>query len=163
MPSVTDVFLPGRLLLRALDDLNKIARSAEQGVSALDRLDQRGERIEELGERFLEIGSRLDTRAGEILEFGDSIEQLGRELHTQAQVMDQHARQVEAVGAEIVAALPTVQQAVTLVSPLEGAVERIGRAVDRLPGGARRSVESGVVPERGEHVEPEGGPRPEGR
>ena len=25
-----------------------------------------------------------------------------------------------------------------MVSPLEGAVERIGRAVDRLPGGIRR-------------------------
>lgn len=144
MAGPIDLMLPGRLLIRALDDLHTIARSAERGVAKLEDLDRRGERIEELGRRFLEVGERLDSRGGEILEFGASFEQLGRELHTQARVMDEHARQVEAVGAEIVAALPTLQQAVTLVSPLEGAVERIGRAVDRLPGGARRPASAEV-------------------
>ena len=36
---------------------------------------------------------------------------------------------------ELVEALPTIEQAVTMVSPLEGAVERLGRTIDRLPGG----------------------------
>lgn len=138
MPNPADLLIPGRLLVRALDDLHKIAGSAERGVRSLESLDRRAERIEELGERFLAVGQRLDDRGAEILEFGGSMEELGRELHTQAQVMDEHASQVEAVGAEIVASLPMLQQAVTLVSPLEGAVERIGRAVDRLPGDPRR-------------------------
>jgi len=156
VPSLSDTLIPGKLLLRALDDLHTIARSADRGVAKLDDLDRRGARIEELGERFLAVGERLDARGAEILEFGTSFEQLGRELHTQARVMDEHARQVEAVGAEIVAALPTLEQAVTIVSPLEGAVERIGRAVDRLPGGARRVPDATDhdALEEGEQAEP---------
>lgn len=152
-----DLLIPPKLILRALDDLHTIARSAERGVATLDDLDQRAERIEDLGERFLEVGKRLDVRAGEILEFGESFEQLGRELHSQARVMDEHARQVEALGAEIVASLPTLEQAVTLVSPLEGAVERFGRAFDRLPGG-RRAMEEAAEQAAGESA----GEAPEG-
>ncbi len=39
---------------------------------------------------------------------------------------------------ELAEALPTIEQAVTMVSPLEGAVERLGRTIDRLPGGRSR-------------------------
>ena len=38
-------------------------------------------------------------------------------------------------------ALPILEQAVALGAPLEGAVERIGRIVDRLPGGRRGAPE----------------------
>ena len=34
--------------------------------------------------------------------------------------------------------LPTLQRAVGLAEPLEGAVERLGRVIDRLPGSARQ-------------------------
>ena len=138
MAEPLDLLLPVRLTLRALDDLHTIARAADRGLNLLERLDQRAERIEQLGERFLSVGERLDLRGGELLEFGGGMERLGRELHEQATVMDRHAGQVAAVGEQIVAALPTLQQAATLVSPLEGAVERIGRVVDRLPGDPRK-------------------------
>ena len=81
------------------------------------------------------MGERLDARGAEMLEFGGAMERLGRELHEQATVMDRHAERVAALGQDIVTALPTLEHAATLVSPLEGAVERIGRVVDRLPGG----------------------------
>lgn len=140
MPGPLDVLFPVRLTLRALDDLHKIALASDRGLTILERLDDRAERIEELAERFMEVGERLDRRGGEMLEFGGAMEQLGRELSEQAKVMDEHAAQVEALGEQIVASIPTFEQAVTLVTPLEGAVERIGRAVDRLPGDRRRRL-----------------------
>ena len=33
--------------------------------------------------------------------------------------------------------IPTLERAIALASPLEGAIDRFGRFVDRLPGGQR--------------------------
>lgn len=129
MAGPLDVLLPVRLVLRAFDDLHTLAESSRQGLVALDRLNERGERIESLG---------------------SAMEDLGRQLSRQAEVMDEHAERVAKLGEEIVAALPTLTQAVTIVTPLEGTVERIGRAVDRLPDRRRRAareVEADVEPE----------------
>ena len=43
------------------------------------------------------------------------------------------AQAVAEVGAQVVESLPTLERAVTMATPLEGAVERVGRLVDRLP------------------------------
>jgi hypothetical protein len=34
--------------------------------------------------------------------------------------------------------MPTLERALQMASPLEGAIDRFGRLVDRLPGGAPR-------------------------
>jgi hypothetical protein len=47
------------------------------------------------------------------------------------------AGEVAQRGAQVAEALPYLERAVTMVEPLEGAVERLGRIVDRLPGAAR--------------------------
>lgn len=120
MAGPLDVFLPARLVLRAFDDLHTLAESSKRGLVALERLNERGERIENLG---------------------SAMEDLGRQLSRQAEVMDVHAERVAQLAEEIVAALPTLTQAVTIVTPLEGTVERIGRAVDRLPDRRRRTAQ----------------------
>jgi len=66
------------------------------------------------------------------------IEELGRRMLEQGMIIEKQAEAVAARAGELVEALPTIEMAVSMVSPLEGAVERIGRAVDRLPGGLRR-------------------------
>ncbi len=44
-------------------------------------------------------------------------------------------------GSELIAVLPTLERALEMATPLEGAIDRFGRLVDRLPGGtARRRV-----------------------
>ena len=78
------------------------------------------------------------------------MEDLGRQLNRQAEVMDEHAERVAAPGEEIVSALPILTQALMIVTPLEGTVERIGRAVDRLPDRRRRSPRSPETIEPGE-------------
>ena len=127
--------------MRALNDLHTIAAVAERAADTLEGLDNRAARMEVLGERFLDLGERLEAQAGEILEVGNSMDELGRSLHSQAKLMDAHAARVQTLGEEIVAALPTVERGISLVSPLEGAVERIGRVVDRLPGDPRRGID----------------------
>jgi hypothetical protein len=46
-------------------------------------------------------------------------------------------------GAEVAGALPVLQRAVGIAEPLEGAVERLGRMVDRFPGGRRTGEQLG--------------------
>ena len=55
----------------------------------------------------------------------------------------ERANRVTETGAELIAVLPTLERAVEMATPLEGAIDRFGRLVDRLPGGtaARRRAE----------------------
>ncbi|MBV8942247.1 MAG: hypothetical protein JO240_10980, partial [Solirubrobacterales bacterium] len=43
-------------------------------------------------------------------------------------------------GSELIAVLPALERAMEMASPLEGAIDRFGRLVDRLPGGAPRRL-----------------------
>lgn len=121
------VLLPPKLLVRALDDLHRLAVSAELAMEKLDKLDRRADQI-------LELGGRLDERAEEIVELGRRMGNLGEDIRAQGEVIQRRADAVAKTGKEIVDALPTLERAVSLVSPLEGAVERMGRMVDRFPG-----------------------------
>lgn len=88
--------------------------------------------------QIIDIGGRVSGQADQINELGERMETLGREVVDQGALIEQRAVQLAARAGELVEALPTIEQAVTMVSPLEGAVERFGRAVDRLPGGRPR-------------------------
>lgn len=136
------LLLPPRLLLRALDDLHAIALAAgrlEQIEQSLNRtVDSRaaeilamGDRIDARATEILATVDRLDARAEEILAMGDRMD--GRA----AEVVEA-AREVAREGAAIAELLPVLGRAVEMVQPLEGAVERLGRIADRLPGARPR-------------------------
>ncbi len=136
--------LPPALTLRALDDLHSLAQALPDLLELGRRLDARGGDILELGERLessvtalLQAGLRLDDRARELAELGGSLAEVGCTMHPDAVAV--HERTAEAIAAveELSAALPTLERAVGLATPLEGAVERLGRVVDRLPRGRR--------------------------
>jgi len=143
--------LPPRLLLRALDDLHVLAQAAAElpAIEArlterIDALDARaegilafGERIDARAEAILALGERIDARAGEIVAVGDRVDG----VMAVGDRLDARAAEVAAAGREVAAAIPTLQRAVELSLPLEGAVERLGRFVDRLPGGGRHRGE----------------------
>jgi hypothetical protein len=132
MASFVDLLrLPPLALLRALDDLHTLAQRADTAVELLERLDARADEI-------LALGASIDARGQSIVELGEQLHALGEEIHSQGILIEQRASEVATRGAELVASLPTLESAVALVTPLEGAVERLGRMVDRLPGGARR-------------------------
>jgi len=152
VPSLlSPVLLPPMLVLRALDDLHTLAVTARAAVEVGERVVELGERIVTMGERLdargeaiLGVGAQLERRAEAILDLGARLDASGAAMHglgermqAQGEVLEAVARDVATRGAEVAAALPLLERAVALGEPLEGTVERLGRIVDRLPGGAQ--------------------------
>jgi DNA repair ATPase RecN len=139
------ITLPPVALARALDDLHTLAQVGNQLMDRLDHIEERAdaavellERLESRADEVLALGTTIDARGESIVELGDRLEALGKQVYAQGELIEQRAAEVAERGAELVATLPTLEAAVALVTPLEGAVERLGRLADRLPGGARR-------------------------
>jgi methyl-accepting chemotaxis protein len=154
--------LPARVVSRAVSDLGDLARAAQQVPDRLDAMDARAQAIEAQLDRALEVAEEIDRRVGAVLDIGERMDQRAAAILEMGERMDAHAtamldlgerllavgetanghavvvaeraEQVATRGAEVAAALPTLERAVALAEPLEGAVERLGRIVDRLPG-----------------------------
>jgi hypothetical protein len=146
MASLADlVRLPPLALLRAFDDLHTLAQVGTELMKRLDELESRAdsavevlERLDARADDILALGASIDARGQSIVELGEQLHALGSQIHEQGVLIEERAAEVAVRGQELVATLPTLEAAVALVAPLEGAVERLGRMVDRLPGGARR-------------------------
>ena len=148
MASLVDlVRLPPLALLRALDDLHTLATVGTELMARLDELEARAdsavellERLDARAEEIMTLGGSIDARGEAIVQLGEQLHALGSQIHEQGIVIEQRAAEVATRGGELVATLPTLEAAVALVTPLEGTVERLGRMIDRLPGGARRGA-----------------------
>jgi chromosome segregation ATPase len=150
---------PQAIVNRALSDLGAVARAARTAPAQLQRILELGEEMAEIGRGVLEIaerldrradaalalGERLDARADELLKLGRKMEKLGKRVDKRGteiveagdEIVASAARLAE-TGSDLIGALPTLQRAIEMASPLEGAIDRFGRLVDRLPGGAAR-------------------------
>jgi uncharacterized coiled-coil protein SlyX len=154
------VTLPVRLAIRAADDLHTIAGMAQRVSVQIGELQNRADAvleqldaalraaltIERMGQQMLALGERIELRGDALISLGERMEELGGQVLSQGGVIEEAAREVAERGADVAAALPTLQRAVELAQPLEGAVERVGRLVDRLPGGLRERRPPGEVP-----------------
>jgi hypothetical protein len=121
---------PQAVVNRVLSDLSAIARAARETPAQLERILELGQEIAAIGESVLEIAERLDQRAAAIMELGERIDVRGAEIV-------ERAGQVVETGGELIAVLPALERAIEMATPLEGAIDRFGRLVDRLPGGVR--------------------------
>jgi methyl-accepting chemotaxis protein len=135
-----------------LSDLAAVSRAARMAPAQINRMLELGEEIATIGrgvleiaerldrraEAVLSIGQRLDERAAALLELGTKIEVLGGQVNSRGAEIVDRATQVAETGSELIAVLPTLERALQMASPLEGAIDRFGRLVDRLPGGAPR-------------------------
>lgn len=172
--------LPQAVLNRIAGDLNALARIARTAPRQLDRLLDLGEQLVAIGHEAVLIGERIDARAEQILTLGERIDaraqqilavgerldlrgtalvELGEELRAAGEQIDargaeivDRAAHVARTGSELVNVIPTLERAIQMTTPLEGAIDRFGRLVDRLPGGAARrradQTASGVTPTR---------------
>ncbi len=140
-PLVDGLLLPSKLALRTLDDLHTLATTAERAVTLLERLDARAARIEAQLDSGMALGRALEARAEQIADMGTQFDKLGDSLLAEARATQRVGTEIAQRGAEIAAALPLLQRALDLGEPLEGAIERAGRIVDRLPGGRRHGTE----------------------
>jgi uncharacterized protein (DUF3084 family) len=144
----------------ALAIAERLDRRAEAIMALAERLDRRAEAIMALGERLdrraeaiMLLGERLDSRAAELIEMGDGIQELGNRIDQRGgEIVDRAALVVE-TGSELIAVLPAFERALEMATPLEGAIDRFGRLVDRLPGGAQRRRGEPPTP-AGENDEP---------
>ena len=141
--------LPVVIAARVLSDLGAIATAARETPAKLDRLLALGEDVAATGRGMLEVAERLDQRAEAVLELGMSLDGRADDLlrlgvHLQAlgeridargaEIVDTAAGVVD-TGSELISMLPTLERALEMATPLEGAIDRFGRLVDRLPGG----------------------------
>jgi hypothetical protein len=125
-------------MLRALDDIHTLAQTAQTAVELLAALEARAERIEAQLDAGMALGRKLERRGAQIAVMGDQFEHLGDALLAEARSTQVVGAEIAKRGGEIAAALPLLQRALDLGEPLEGAIERAGRIVDRLPGGRGR-------------------------
>ncbi len=117
---------------RMLELGEEIASIGRQVLEIAERLDRRADAIMVLGER-------LDSRAAELVELGAEMRDLGGRIDYRGGEIVERAGQVVETGTELIAVMPTFERALEMATPLEGAIDRFGRLVDRLPGGARRT------------------------
>ena len=153
---------PQAVLGRLLNDVGAVARLAQVLPDQFERMLELGEEIAQIGrevlvvarrldqraEAIMALGERLDVRAAELLELGDAMRDLGDRIDIRGAEIVDRAGQVVETGAELIAVLPAFERALEMATPLEGAIDRFGRLVDRLPGGAtRRRPAPGGVPD----------------
>jgi methyl-accepting chemotaxis protein len=115
------VTLPPRMVMRALDDLHSIAVAARALPEIEARILARVAEIQEQFEQALEIGRSLDARGGELTALGEKLDAHAAAFLELSTGLDEMNRSAEAMAA--------------VAEPLHGAAERLGRIVDRLPGG----------------------------
>ncbi len=145
-----------------LSDLAAIARLAHVAPAQFDRLLELGEEMAAIGRSVLEIaerlderadaimllGERLDARAAELVLMGSDMREVGRRIDTRGAEIVDSADRVAETGSELITMLPAFERALEMATPLEGAIDRFGRLVDRLPGGtARRRPDVPTGPE----------------
>lgn len=143
---------PQAVVSRILNDLGAVARMAQAVPRQFVRMLELGEEIAEIGREVLFVAQRLDQRAEaivllseqldlrvvELLELGATIRDLGDRIDARgAEIVDRATRVVD-TGTELITVLPAFERALEMATPLEGAIDRFGRLVDRLPGGAAR-------------------------
>jgi hypothetical protein len=152
---------PHAVVNRMLSDLAAVARLARLAPAQFDRLVELGEEIAAIGRSVQEIaerldsradaimalGERLDARAAELVRMGSDMREVGQRIDTRGgEIVDSSTRVVE-TGSELITMLPAFERALEMATPLEGAIDRFGRLVDRLPGGApRRRPDTRGVP-----------------
>ncbi len=127
--------VPAKLVQRAIDDLGAIATTARELPARLDELNARADRVQDQLDRGLALGETIATNSAAMVGL--------------AERMEARADALIALGERMIVTGTQLQRAAAIAEPMEGAVERLGRALDRLPGGRPRpepDVTSGDAP-----------------
>jgi hypothetical protein len=130
--------LPARLLENAISDLAAIATAARELPDRMRELDERAARMQEQFDRALTLGETIAANTAAMVEMAQRVESRGESM------IDLGERML-ALGDAVMAQSEAIARGLAIASPLEGTVERLGRALDRLPGGRARS--SGPQPD----------------
>lgn len=119
--------------------IGSLIKLVDRADSALDDVVELRRAIQFIADNIADLtesAAGINRHAGEIAAEITTLTQA-------AQGIDTHAERLAADAATIARALPTVQRIAEIVDPLENTVVRLGRVVDRLPGGKRKVVPGG--------------------
>ncbi len=127
-------------------NVRRTARQAVGLASLVDRIGPLLDDIAELRRAAQIIAENLSALGASAAGIDRNAGKIGEEiagLSTAAQGIDTHAEKLATGIDELVAILPTLQRLTEIVDPLDNTVVRLGRFVDRLPGGRRTQKDSG--------------------
>ena len=127
--------LPIELLQRAVDDLGTIAAGARDLPARIQELDERAARMQDQLDRALALGETIAANTAAMVEMAQRVESRGES-------MVELGERMITLGNAVTEQSQSIAKALAIATPLEGTVERLGRALDRFPGGKPRA-ESG--------------------
>ncbi len=123
--------LPIDLLQRAIDDLATVAAGARELPARMQELDERASRMQDQLDRALALGEVIAANTAAMVEMAQRVEARGESM------VDLGERMIT-LGNAVTEQSEAIVRTLAIATPLEGTVERLGRALDRLPGGKPR-------------------------
>lgn len=137
---LTDLLAVERLIRTAPEQMSRLLGLGEELVAIGHQVLEIAERLDERAESMGQLGERLDQRAAALVEVGSRMGTMGDQIDVRGTEIVASAERVSQTARELMLVLPTLERALDLATPLEGAIDRFGRFVDRFPGasGPRR-------------------------
>ena len=123
--------LSARLLQRTVDDVGAIATAARELPARMQELDERAARMQDQLDRALALGEVIAANTAAMVEMAERVESRGAS-------MIELGERMMTLGNSVTQQSESIARALAIATPLEGTVERLGRALDRLPGGKPR-------------------------
>jgi hypothetical protein len=118
----------------------RLLQAALELPARLQELDRRAARMQDQLDRALALGETIADNTAAMVEMAQRVEARGESM------VDLGERMI-ALGNAVTAQSESIARALAIATPLEGTVERLGRALDRLPGGRPRPEGESERPE----------------
>ena len=124
--------LSARLLQRVVDDVGAIAAASRELPARMQELDERAARMQDQLDRALDLGEKIADNTAAMVAMAERVESRGES-------MVELGERMITLGNAVTEQSQSIARALAIATPLEGTVERLGRALDRLPGGRPRT------------------------
>jgi hypothetical protein len=118
----------------------RLLQAAIERPARWQELDERAARMQDQLDRALALGELIAANTAAMVEMAERVESRG------ASMMELGERMM-ALGNSVTEQSESIARALAIASPLEGTVERLGRALDRLPGGKPRPADESERPD----------------
>lgn len=128
--------------------LDRLLELGEEIVALGHRMLDLAERIDDRAEAILTLGQHVDRRTDELLDLGINICSVGGQIDARGAELVDRASQVVATGGGLLRVMPTLQWAIEMTAPLEGAIDRLGGwsiGCPAGPGGSERRQVLGEI------------------
>lgn len=120
--------LPERIARSLIEELVALRRSLDRVGEAAESV----ERVEAIANQALPVAERGIEVMERLIE---TIDRASEQVEPMITSMDSAQAKVDPLIVTLEATLPALEQAISMSKPLEGSVERLGRVLDKLPGG----------------------------